>query len=74
VIENHAGGRSTVFMPSVPTPMAGAIFIMPSGRVHPIDVPVTTMMKCISKWGTGSGRLLEALENGHSLSSTERPN
>jgi hypothetical protein len=28
------------------------------GRVHPIDVPVTTMMKCISKWGAGSGKLL----------------
>jgi hypothetical protein len=49
------------FLKSVPTPMAGSIFIMPSARVHPIDVPVTTMMKCISKWGTGSGELLAAL-------------
>lgn len=62
LIEEHAGGFSTVFMPSVPTPMAGSIFIMPSERVHPIDVPVTTMMKCISKWGTGSGELLTALK------------
>jgi uncharacterized membrane protein len=61
LIDIHANGNSTVFMPSVPTPMAGSIFIMPSGRVHPIDVPVTTMMKCISKWGTGSGELLAAL-------------
>lgn len=62
LIEEHAGGLSTVFMPSVPTPMAGSIFIMPSERVHPIDVPVTKMMKCISKWGTGSGELLTALK------------
>lgn len=61
LIDIHADGNSTVFMPSVPTPMAGSIFIMPSGRVHPIDVPVTTMMKCISKWGTGSGELLAGL-------------
>jgi uncharacterized membrane protein len=60
LIEAHGGGKSTVFMPSVPTPMAGSIFIMPSERVHPLDVPVTTMMKCISKWGTGSGDLLQA--------------
>lgn len=63
LIEVHANGLSTVFMPSVPTPMAGSIFIMPSGRVRPIDVPVTTMMKCISKWGSGTAELLAALEN-----------
>lgn len=62
LIDTHADGLSTVFMPSVPTPMAGSIFIMPSGRVHPVDVPVTTMMKCISKWGSGSAELLAALE------------
>jgi uncharacterized membrane protein len=65
LIDAHADGLSTVFMPSVPTPMAGSIFIMPSGRVHPIDVPVTTMMKCISKWGSGSAELLSALEKRH---------
>jgi uncharacterized membrane protein len=62
LIDAHADRLSTVFMPSVPTPMAGSVFIMPSGRVHPIDVPVTTMMKCISKWGSGSAELLAALE------------
>jgi uncharacterized membrane protein len=63
LIDVHDNGLSTVFMPSVPTPMAGSVFIMPSGRVHPIDVPVTTMMKCISKWGAGSAELLAALGN-----------
>jgi uncharacterized membrane protein len=61
LIDNHTNGTSTIFMPSVPTPMAGSIFIMPSGRVHPIDVPVTTLMKCISKWGAGSAELLAGL-------------
>lgn len=69
LIEVHANGRSTVFMPSVPTPMAGSIFIMPSERVHPIDVPVTAMMKCISKWGAGSSELLKA----HALSNPAQP-
>ena len=67
LIDIHADGNSTVFMPSVPTPMAGSIFIMPSARVHPIDVPVTTMMKCISKWGAGSGELLEGLPENSKL-------
>lgn len=61
LIDVHDNGLSTVFMPSVPTPMAGSVFIMPGDRVHPIDIPVTTMMKCISKWGAGSAELLAAL-------------
>jgi uncharacterized membrane protein len=68
LIDIHADGNSTVFMPSVPTPMAGSIFIMPSRRVHPIDVPVTTMMKCISKWGTGSAELLAGLPANSKIS------
>ena len=63
LIENHENGQSTVFMPSVPTPMAGAILIMPSDRVHPVDVPVATMMKCISKWGAGSSELLASMKS-----------
>ena len=69
LIESHANGLITVFMPSVPTPMAGSIFIMPSERVHPIDVSVTAMMKCISKWGAGSGELLKA----HAISNSAQP-
>jgi len=38
--------------------MAGNIYIIDSARVHPVDVPVTTMFKCMTKWGTGSGELL----------------
>lgn len=62
LIEAYEEGLSTVFMPSVPTPMAGGIFVMPSERVFPVDVPVTTMMKCISKWGSGSSELIAALK------------
>lgn len=62
LIEDHEDGRCTVFVPSVPTPMAGAILVMDSARVHPVDVPVPTMMKCITKWGTGTGEILAAME------------
>ena len=73
LIEDHDNGLSTVFMPSVPTPMAGSIFIMPSKRVHPIDIPVTTMMKCISKWGTGSGELINAMKRSESSHPLTQP-
>jgi len=62
LIERHDDGRCTVFIPSAPTPMAGAILIMPVERVHPIDVPIGTILGCVSKWGTGAGELLAAMK------------
>ena len=56
----HTGERCTVFVPSVPTPMTGAIYIIARNRVHRLDVPVTAMMKCISKWGASISQLLAA--------------
>jgi uncharacterized membrane protein len=68
LIESHDDQLSTVFVPSVPTPMAGGIFIMPKARVHVVDVSVPTMMKCVSKWGSGSSEILDALKkSGGSL-------
>ena len=46
-------GRAQV----VPTPAAGALFILPKERVHIIDVPFTQAVKVISKWGVGAGLL-----------------
>jgi uncharacterized membrane protein len=57
IIEELHDGRYTVLVPSVPTPAAGALFIMPRERVHPLDVPFTQAVKVISKWGAGAGEL-----------------
>ena len=62
VVEEHSGGRCTVFIPSVPTPMAGAVYIIDNKRVHRIDVSAVTMMQCISKWGGGSSKLVAAYD------------
>lgn len=50
IVEQHSGNRSTVFVPSVPTPMAGAVYIRDNKRVHPLDLPAVAVMQCISKW------------------------
>ena len=57
IIEELDDGRYTVLIPSVPTPAAGALFIIPRERVHPVDVPFTQAVKVISKWGAGAGEL-----------------
>ena len=62
IIEDHDDGHFTVFVPSVPTPFAGAVYILNAARVHPIDVPFTQAIQSISKWGSGSKALVAAMK------------
>jgi uncharacterized membrane protein len=61
IIEEFEDGRFTVFVPSVPTPLAGAVYILSRDRVHPLDVPFTQAIKSISRWGSGSKDLVAAM-------------
>jgi len=61
IVEEHVDGRYTVFVPSVPTPAVGALYILPRERVHLVDVPFTKAVACISRWGEGSRELLAAM-------------
>ena len=63
IIEELEDGRFTVFVPSVPTPLAGAVYVLVPDRVHPLDVPFTQAVKTISRWGVGSKSLIAAMEN-----------
>ena len=63
IVEQHSADRSTVFIPSVPTPMAGAVYIIDNSRVHPLDLPAVSVMQCISKWGGGSDKLVAAFDS-----------
>jgi uncharacterized membrane protein len=62
IIEEHADGRYTVFVPSVPTPLAGAVFVLPTDRVHPVDIAFTQALKTVSRWGAGCKDLVAAME------------
>lgn len=62
IIEEFADGRYTIFVPSIPTPFAGAVYILEHNRVHPVDVPFTEAIKVISRWGSGSQALVTAME------------
>ena len=61
VIEEHDDGRLTVFVPSVPTPFAGAVLILGREKVHILDVPFTQAIKAVSQWGSGSKDLVAAI-------------
>jgi uncharacterized membrane protein len=68
IIEEFEDGRYTVFVPSIPTPLAGAVYILDRKRVHPLSVPFTEALKTVSKWGSGAKDLVAAMEkDGNSL-------
>jgi uncharacterized membrane protein len=64
IIEEFEDGRYTVFVPSIPTPLAGAVYVVDAGRVHPLDVPFTEALKTVSRWGSGARDLVAAMERG----------
>jgi uncharacterized membrane protein len=65
IIEALPDGRFTVFVPSVPTPLAGAVYILSPDRVHPLDVPFTQAIQAVSRWGAGSKALVAAMHPEH---------
>jgi uncharacterized membrane protein len=61
VIEELDDGRYTIFVPSVPTPFAGAVYVLRRERVHILDIPFTQAIRSISRWGSGSKDLVAAM-------------
>jgi uncharacterized membrane protein len=68
IIEKLDDGRYTIFVPSIPTPFAGAVYVLEPKRVHPLNVPFTQALQVISRWGSGSKDLVVAMERDASLS------
>jgi uncharacterized membrane protein len=62
IVETLDDGRCTVLVPSIPTPLAGAVYILPPERVHPVDVPFAQAVRSIAQWGSGSKNLVAALK------------
>jgi uncharacterized membrane protein len=64
IIEVLPDGRYTIFVPSIPTPFAGTVYVLEPARVHPLDVPFTEALKVVSRWGSGAKDLVAAMERG----------
>jgi len=72
IIEELEDGRMTVFVPSVPTPLAGAVYVLDRQRVHILNVPFTQAVSTISRWGAGSRELVAAMQRGADGADLER--
>lgn len=62
IIEEFPDGRYTVFVPSIPAPLSGNVYIVAASRVHPLDVPFTEAIRSVSRWGAGARELVVAME------------
>lgn len=65
IIEELDDGLLAVFVPSIPTPLAGAVYILHRERVHPLDIAFTSALQVVSKWGSGSKALVAAMKKKH---------
>jgi uncharacterized membrane protein len=64
IIEELDDDQFTIFVPSVPTPLAGAVYVLRRERVHILDVPFTQAIRSLSRWGSGSRELVAAMRKG----------
>lgn len=62
IIEEFTDGY-TVFVPSVPTPLAGTVYILNRHRVHPLNVPFTQAVQVVARWGLGAHALYLAMDH-----------
>ena len=62
VVEEFTDGRYTVFVPGSPSAFSGAVYVLTPERVHIIDVPFMQAFQSMTKWGTGTRTLIQALE------------
>jgi uncharacterized membrane protein len=61
IVEDLDDGRFVVLVPSVPTPAAGSLYILPRERVHWVDAPMTEAIAVITRWGAGTSKLVKAM-------------
>ena len=56
-------GRYTVFIPSVPSPVRGSVYVMARERVRPLNASFAQTIHALSRWGSGFGNLVVGLES-----------
>jgi uncharacterized membrane protein len=62
LIEEMEDGRCTIFVPAVPTPFAGAVYIFDAHRVHAVNIALPRALQTVSKWGEGASEWVKHLE------------
>src|SRR5262245_49819611 len=62
IIEEIPDGRYTVFIPTAPSPVRGAVHVVRRERVHPVDVSFAQAFQALTRWGDGVSALVAAMD------------
>jgi uncharacterized membrane protein len=57
LIERMEGGHVAVFIPGVPSPQSGSLYFMTGDRIKLVDIPSTSVLKCLKRYGLDSNTL-----------------
>jgi len=68
LVERIEGGHVAVFVPGSPNPQSGSVYFMTEDRIKLVDLPPTSVLKCLKRYGLGSNALL-----GSRISSSGQP-
>ena len=60
IVEEHAGGKFTIFLPLSPTPGVGTLQIVSREKIQRLEVPMKDALGAILNWGAGTEALLKA--------------
>jgi len=63
IMERHANGNATVFLPSSPGVSSGTVVIVDPPRIRELDVSGRKLLMCLGRWGNGTAALLEQAVN-----------
>ena len=59
IIEEHANGHATIFVPRAPMPTMGDVMYVACERLTPVDAPLGEVVNVIMQWGYGAGALFD---------------
>jgi hypothetical protein len=59
IVEEHADGKLTVFVPLGSTPGVGTIQIVGHAKVKKLDASMMDTLGCLFNWGSGTEALLK---------------
>jgi uncharacterized membrane protein len=63
LVEHHADGSGTVFLPSSPNPSSGTVQIVEASLIRELHVPAHMLFKCLSRWGDGTTTVLAMMRD-----------
>jgi len=60
IVEHHADGKSTVFLPSSPNTSGGSVSIVEAALIQELNVPAMKIFRSLNQWGQGVSDLVDA--------------